>query len=189
MQEHSATTRQQLNLLQVLRRRWLQGKKHFSSRSPPAAVVRFTMFTWKGKRKLFTLTLIWEEAAVFLRCDKPGLFWRWRQSGGRCCLNPLWTISFLWSLDQCGSTNTEKSSKRHLSCVCLFLVRRGSPCTHPPPAYQMCNGACALVILLTLGSGGGEIVSVREPADTRRVRSLPGHEPFTTRDNVCVSLV
>lgn len=95
----------------------------------------------------------------------------------RCRLNPRWTIS---SSDHWISAELQthgNQQRRHLSCVCLSLVRRGCLCIHLP-AYQKCNGARALpliVILLTLGSGGRDS---DRPADMRRVHLLPGHEQF-----------
>lgn len=67
------------------------------------------------------------------------------ESGGWCCLNPRWTISFsLISGSVWNYKHTETYKRRHLSCVSL------------PLAYLTCNGARTLnliVILFTLGRG------------------------------------
>lgn len=52
------------------------------------------------------------------------------ESGGWCCLNPRWTISFsLISGSVWNYKHTETYKRRHLSCVSL------------PLAYLTCNGA------------------------------------------------
>lgn len=67
------------------------------------------------------------------------------ESGGWCCLNPRWTVSFsLISGSVWNYKHTETYKRRHLSCVSL------------PLAYLTCNGARTfnlIVILFTLGRG------------------------------------
>lgn len=138
----------------------------------------FPPFESSWKRKLFPARSF-ERNHCFFHCDKPGLFeGEWRT----VLFKPPLTCFFLWSLNQCGTTNTQEPTKETIILRVFVSGSTWLPLIHPTHTKCVMKRAHSPSLFYWLWKGGGGVREEEstEPADMRRVHSLRGMQPFWT---------